>query len=81
LCGRGGGGEGRRKILRKNGGSSTVLKYVATAYFLIPLAKLLPLTNGPRKDEGLKDDGYYIFSFTLADGLMDWALRNLCRVS
>jgi hypothetical protein len=28
--------EGRRKIESKNGGPSTLLKYVATVYFLIP---------------------------------------------
>jgi hypothetical protein len=45
--------------------------YVPTAYFLLPWAKLLPLTNGPKKkDEGWKDEGYYTFSSTLAtDGL------------
>jgi hypothetical protein len=57
-------GRGRgRKIRRKNGSPSTLLKYVPTAYFLLPLAKLLPLINGPpQKDEGWKDEGYYIFS-------------------
>jgi hypothetical protein len=65
FVGRGGGGKGKRKIRRKNGGPFTLLKYVATAYFLIPLAKLPPLTNGPKKDEG-----YYVFSSTLVtDGL------------
>jgi hypothetical protein len=38
--------------------------------FFLPLTKLLPLTNRPKKDEGWKDEGYYIFSSTLAtDGL------------
>jgi hypothetical protein len=60
LCRERGGGEGRRKIRRKNGGPFTLLKYVATAYFLIPRAKLLPLTMGPKK--GWKDEGYYVFS-------------------
>jgi hypothetical protein len=57
-----GRGEGKRRIWRKNGGPTTRLTYVPTAYFLLPLAKLLPLTNGPKKDEGWKDEGYYEFS-------------------
>jgi hypothetical protein len=32
------------------------------AYFLLSLAKLLPLTNGPKKDEEWKDEGDYVFS-------------------
>jgi hypothetical protein len=46
-------------------------------YSLIPLAKLLPLTNGPKKDLGWKDEGYYVFSsyFLLLLRLTDWALR------
>jgi hypothetical protein len=37
LCGRGGGG---KYVQRKNEGPSTLLKYVPTAFFLLPLAKL-----------------------------------------
>jgi hypothetical protein len=38
---------------RRGGGKAcTLLNYVLTAYFPLPLAKLLPLTNGPKKDEG-----------------------------
>jgi hypothetical protein len=43
---------------------STLLKYVPTAYFLLPLAKLLPLTNGPKKDEGRKDEGRIFLRLT-----------------
>jgi hypothetical protein len=50
-------GKGRRKIRRKNEAPLTLLNYVPTAYFLLPWAKLLPLTNGPKKDEGWKDKG------------------------
>jgi hypothetical protein len=69
------GREGRKKIRRKNRGPSTLLKYVPTAYFLLPLAKLLPLTNGPKKWVKLKDKGYYLFSsyFLLLLWLTDWA--------
>jgi hypothetical protein len=59
-----GGGEGRRKIRRKNGGPYALLKYVPTPYFLIPLVKLLLLTNGPKEDEGWKDEGYFILVFS-----------------
>jgi hypothetical protein len=56
--------EGRYE--EKIGGPSTLTKYVPTtvptAYFLLPLAKLLPLTDRPKKDEGWKDEGYYLFS-------------------
>jgi hypothetical protein len=72
-----GRGEGRRKIQRKKGGPSTLLKYVATIYFLLPLAKLLPLTNGPKKKHNRwKNEGCYIFSsyFLILLQLADWAL-------
>jgi hypothetical protein len=60
-----GRGEGRRKIQRKNGGPSTLLKYVATVYFLILYLwqNLLPLTNGPKKkteDGRTKDATYFL---------------------
>jgi hypothetical protein len=64
--------------MKKNGCPYTILKYVPTAYFLLPVAKLLPLTNGPpKKDKGWKDEGYYIFSLTLAtDGLGSAAIDD-----
>jgi hypothetical protein len=43
LCGRGGGGKVERRYEEKTGCPSTVLKYLETAYFLIPSAKLLYL--------------------------------------
>jgi hypothetical protein len=50
------------------------LKYVLTVYFLLPWAKLLSLTNGPKKDEGWKDDYYVVSSyFLLLLQLTDWA--------
>jgi hypothetical protein len=61
--------EGRYKEF---GGPSTLLRYVPTAYFLLPLAKLLPLTNRPKKTkngrakDGRTKDTTYIFSSTLA---------------
>jgi hypothetical protein len=53
------------------------LKYVPTGYFLLPLAKVLPLTYGPRKDEGWKDEGYYAVSsyFLLPLRLTDWGAQ------
>jgi hypothetical protein len=70
-----GGGEGRRKI-RRNNYYSTLLKYVPTSYFLLPLAKLLPLTNEPKKRRRIvRTGGYYEFSsyFLLLLQLTDWA--------
>jgi hypothetical protein len=67
-----GGWKGRRKMRyeEKNGGPSTLLKYVLTAYFLLPLAKLLPLTNGPKKkteDGRAKDISYFLLLLRLTD--------------
>jgi hypothetical protein len=53
----------------KNGGPSILLKYVATVYFLLPLAKLLPLTNGPKKKrkDGRTKDTYFLQLLRLTD--------------
>jgi hypothetical protein len=69
-----GRGEGRRKIQRKNEGPSTgtLLKYVSTAYFLLPLAKLLHLTNGPKKRrrmEGQRIQSIFFYSCDWRTGL------------
>jgi hypothetical protein len=62
---------------KKNGGPSTPLKYVATVYFLIPLAKTfyLSLTH-PKIDGGWKDEGFYVLSWYFLPllQLTDWAL-------
>jgi hypothetical protein len=72
-----GKGEGRRKIKirRKNRGPSTLLKYVPPGYFLLPLAKLLPLTNGSQKKT--KDTTYFLLYFLLLLRLTDWAQVRL----
>jgi hypothetical protein len=48
---------------KKNGVPSILLKYVSTASFLHPLAKLLPLTNELKNDEG-HGRSKYVFSST-----------------
>jgi hypothetical protein len=70
-----------KEHMKKNRGPSTPLKYVATVYFLIPLPtpSTVPLINGPKKDEGLKDEGRYVFSWYFLQllRLTDWTLRVL----
>jgi hypothetical protein len=74
------GGRQKEKIRRKNRGLSTLLKYIPTAHFLLPLVKLLPLTNGPKKRPRMEGQRilhiFFVFSSTLAtDGLGSGCLR------
>jgi hypothetical protein len=55
---------------KRNGGPSTLSKYVATLYFLIPLSKRL---MDPKKDEGWKDATYvFPLYFLRILRLTDW---------
>jgi hypothetical protein len=57
--------------MKRNGGPFTLSKYVTTWYFLIPLVKRL---TDPKKDEGWKDEGCYVFPlyFLCILQLTDW---------
>jgi hypothetical protein len=73
-----GGGEGRRKIRRKNGGPSTL----PTAYYFYLCQNFYLWLTDPIKDEGWKDEGYYhyLFSSILAsDGKGSTFFYTLCR--